>query len=74
MPLFDPALRGRYIKLGRDNGFVKLSKIARAIRGTDAQGSFCMIHRRPGEGPPIVIRGQSVNRIKAALEREGIPE
>ena len=74
MPLFDPALRGRYIKLGRDNGFVKVSKIARAVRGTDAQGAFCRVHRQPGEGPPIVIRGRSVDHVKRALEREGIGE
>lgn len=73
MPLFDPAKRGKYIKLGQD-GFVKLSKIARAVKGSDAQGSFCRIHRKAGEGPPITIRGLAVDRVKKALEKENIPE
>lgn len=78
MPLFDPNLRGRYIKLGpgmggQPSGFVKLGNIARAVRGSDAQGPHVAIHLRGG-GQPLRYRGPYREHVKRQLEREGIGE
>ena len=77
MPLFDPALRGRYIKLGpgapgQPSGFVKLGNIARAVLGSDAQGPHVAVHLRGGG--TIRYRGPHREHVKRQLEREGIPE
>lgn len=74
MPLFDPTLVGRYMKLG-SHGLVRLGRVARATRGADAQGPHVVVHVRGG-GPPLIYRGRpaDVDRVKRSLEREGIPE
>lgn len=77
MPLFDPNLRGRYIKLGagapgQPSGFVKIGNIARAVRGNDAQGPHLVVHLRGGG--VIRYRGNRQNQVKSQLEREGVGE
>ncbi len=79
MPLFDPSLRGRWIKLGvtdeQPSGFVHLNGIARAKRKTDAQGEHIEIVRKGGK-PLIKYRGSTVrlDHVKKQLEKEGIGE
>ena len=79
MALFDPNLRGRWIKLGvtdeQPSGFIKLSTIARAKKKTDAQGEHVEIVRKGGK-PIIKYRGPSskLDHVKKQLEKEGIGE
>ena len=75
MPLLDPALRGRYVKVGADpqieRGWIKVSTIARAQLIDDAQGRRLVLHRTGGR-PAVVFRGLVVDRCKVNLIREGI--
>ena len=77
MPLLDPSLRGRYVKIGADpqieRGWIKIDTIARAQVIDDAQGRRLVLHRRGGR-PSVILRGPSVDRCKANLTREGIPD
>lgn len=75
MPLFDPTLRGRWIKLGvgeQPSGFVQIANIARAVRASDAQGPHLVVHMRGGG--VIRYRGNRQNQVKSQLEQEGIGE
>ena len=77
MPLLDPALRGRYVKVGADpqieRGWIKVSTIARAQLIDDAGGRRLVLHRTGGR-PSVTVRGPKVNRCKVNLTREGVPD
>ena len=71
-PIFDPAMKGKYIKLGKDVGFLQLSKINKATVTTDGQGKkSCTITRKDGK-PPVVIQGGMAEKIKNNLTKEGV--
>ena len=77
MPLLDPALSGKYVKVGADpqieRGWIKVSTIARAQVIDDAGGRRLVLHRTGGR-PPVTFRGPKVDRCKANLTREGVPD
>lgn len=69
MALFDPNLRGKYIKLGRPAGLVKVSDIVGAARNG---GRTQITVNRSGGQASLVVNGiGSVERIRAALVKEG---
>lgn len=76
MPLLDPNLRGKYVKVGTDpqieRGWIKLDTITRAqvIEGPDRR----LVLVRAGGRPSFTYRGPKLDRMKANLTREGIPD
>lgn len=71
-PLFDPELAGKYIKLG-DLGLMKIGNVA-SIKEDHGGGKKKLLVHKKGGGAPLVYRGDFVDRCKAVLKKEGVPE
>ena len=67
MALFDPVLRGRYIKLSR--AWEKLDDITDSKFSRDAQGDLLTIKRK-GKAD-LIYRGKELPRVREVLKKEG---
>ena len=69
MALFDPSLKGRYIKLGSE--MVNLADISKVVPAVDSKGKHLVIQRKKS-GKTVIFRSSRLEVVKAIFLKENL--